>query len=206
MIVTLTGILFQKFPDSIILDVQGVGYGLAVSRRTYDRLPGNGDEAFVFVHTSVRDDSITLYGFAEEEERDMFLLLNSVAGIGPKLALSILSGLSVRELSDAIRQKDLARLTSLSGVGKKTAQRLCMELGEKVEDFLPQVAEKDVQAVRAQVTDDNVLQDVASALINLGYPQHVAWQALRTLQQQDPEGVERMEIEELIRRALQALA
>ncbi len=206
MIFTLTGLLFQKLPEMLIVDVGGVGYGLAISGRTYEKLPAAGEEVLLYVHTAVKDDGITLYGFAEEEEKQMFLLLNSVSGIGPKLALAILSGMDVRALSEAIRNKDLQRLTSLSGVGKKTAQRLCMELGEKVARFIPQVSDEEVKVIRASVSDDQVLQDVASALINLGYPQNLAWQALRTIQQQDPEAVASMEIEELIRRALQALA
>ena len=105
MIATLSGILFVKHPGHVIIDVGGVGYEVQISGRTYDRLPGTGDEVFLYVHTSVREDAITLYGFAKVEEKELFLLLNTVSGVGPKLALGILSGISAAELGEALQEK-----------------------------------------------------------------------------------------------------
>ena len=191
----------------MIIDVQGVGYEVLLSARTYDRLPPVGEKSFLFIHTSVREDAITLYGFDALEEKQLFLLLNTVSGVGPKLALGILSGIDGNELCDAISLKDMARLTSLSGVGKKTAQRLCMELGEKVGSVAlagPAVNGGSGEAPPAR--EGFALQDAASALINLGYPAETAWQALRTVQQSDPDRAAEMEVDELIRAALRSLA
>jgi Holliday junction DNA helicase RuvA len=206
MIASLTGILQYKEPGLLVLDVHGVGYAVAISSRTYDQLPGLGEELFLRIHTSVREDAIVLYGFARVEEKELFVLLNSVSGIGPKLALSILSGLSGADFCQAVASQDLARLTGLSGVGKKTAQRLCMELGEKLGGLLdePNLSRPDGGTVAAVVEGD-VLQDAVSALVNLGYGQDAAWRSVRAVQKQDPEKVAAMRVEELIRLALQAM-
>ncbi len=135
MIATLRGILAHKQPDRVVVDVHGVGYEVLVPARTCHRLPAAGEEVFLFIQTNVREDAITLYGFGEQEEKELFLLLNTVSGVGPKLALAILSGIGAGELCRAIGGRDMARLTALSGVGKKTAQRLCMELADKVADL-----------------------------------------------------------------------
>jgi Holliday junction DNA helicase RuvA len=206
MIATLNGTILAKAPTSVILDVAGVGYELLVSGRTYDALPETGGTCFLRVQTVVREDAITLYGFSKQEEKDMFLLLVSVSGIGPKLAQTILSGISVQELCNAIRSKDILRLTALPGVGKKTAQRLCVELGEKTGaldggDIFLSVADKVPVAGAG-----DVLADAASALVNLGYSQQIAWQALRHVRPQIPGAAEEPRVEELIRLALQTLA
>ena len=206
MIAALSGVLLHKDPGSVIIDVQGVGYGVQLSVRSYDLLPPVGGKTFLHIHTSVREDAITLYGFTEPEEKELFLLLNTVSGVGPKLALSILSGLDPAELCSAISLKDMARLTSLSGVGKKTAQRLCMELGEKVAACnmgLPQP--ETGRGDDAAVPEGFLLQDAASALVNLGYPQETAWQALRAVQQEDATRAAAMKVDELIREALRTL-
>ena len=206
MIASLTGILQHREPGLLILDVHGVGYAVAISSRTYDQLPGLGEELFLQIHTSVREDAIVLYGFATVEEKELFVLLNSVSGIGPKLALSILSGLSVADFCQAVVSQDLARLTSLSGVGKKTARRLCMELGEKL-GGLAETADASSSPVSgiAAVVEGDVLQDAVSALVNLGYGQDAAWRSVRAVQKQDPEKAAAMRVEEMIRLALQAM-
>ena len=207
MIAALSGILLHKDPASVIIDVQGVGYEVLLSSRTYDGLPQIGEKTFLHIHTSVREDAITLYGFTSVEEKKLFLLLNTVSGVGPKLGLSILSGIDPTELCNAISLKDMARLTSLSGVGKKTAQRLCMELGEKVGAFaLEPPAAAAGQGSSPVRSEGFALQDAASALLNLGYPQETAWQALRTVQQADPDRAAEMKVNELIREALRSLA
>ncbi len=207
MIAALTGILLHKDPGVIVVDVQGVGYEVQVSARTYDQLSAVGEKTFLYIHTSVREDAITLYGFTTDEDKRLFLLLNTVSGVGPKLGMSILSGIAAGELCDAISLKDMARLTSLSGVGKKTAQRLCMELGEKVGALATgQSAAGASSPAGIPKTEGFSLQDAASALVNLGYPQETAWQALRAVQKDDPEGAATMQVDELIRAALRSLA
>jgi len=207
MIASLTGLVQHKEPGMLILDVHGVGYAVAISSRTYDRLPGPGEELFLQIHTSVREDAIVLYGFATAEEKELFVLLNSVSGIGPKLALAILSGLSVADFCQAVTTQDLSRLTSLSGVGKKTAQRLCMELGEKLGGLMPEPGAATVPAGTAEaVVEGDVLRDAVSALVNLGYGQDAAWRSVRAIQKQDAEKAAAMPVEEIIRLALQAMA
>jgi Holliday junction DNA helicase RuvA len=156
------------------------------------------------VQTVVREDAITLYGFARPEEKELFLLLVTVSGIGPKLALTILSGIGVTDLRQAIMRKDLARLTALPGVGKKTAERICVDLGEKV-GALGGVAPAAGQAESPAAAGGDLLADAASALVNLGYPQATAWEALRVARQQS-ETPETLRVEDLIRLALRALA
>ena len=206
MIATLTGTLFIRQPDRAIVDVSGVGYEVLISSRTYDHLPATGEEVFLHIYTSVREDAITLFGFATAEDKELFLLLNTVSGVGPKLALGILSGISAGELSEALSMKNITRLTALPGVGKKTAQRLCVELQDKVSRFFSAVAGDEGADVATAVIEGDNIQDALSALVNLGYPQNMAWQALRKVQKQAPEAVSVMKIEELIREALRTLA
>ncbi|MDX9840920.1 MAG: Holliday junction branch migration protein RuvA [Desulfobulbus sp.] len=204
MIASLNGLILAKTPATVILDVNGVGYEVFISSRTYDTLPAAGSPCFLHVHTVVREDAITLYGFGRPEEKELFLLLVTVSGIGPKLAQTILSGIGVADLRQAIMLKDLARLTALSGVGKKTAQRICVELGEKVgtlDGSLPEEGRPEAPAAAG----GSPLVDAASALVNLGYPQSTAWDALRVAQQQSEEP-DALRVEDLIRLALRSLA
>jgi len=206
MIATLTGTVFDKHPGRVIIDVSGVGYEVLISSRTYDRLPANGDEVFLYIYTSVREDAITLFGFARLEEKELFLLLNTVSGVGPKLALGILSGISPSELGEALRMKNMSRLTALSGVGKKTAERMCVELQNKVGHFISHVPGAGAGLSESGAIEGDNVQDAVSALINLGYPQNTAWQALRRVQKLQDQPVNEMPIEELLRHALRVLA
>lgn len=207
MIATLTGTLFVKHPDHVVIDVGGVGYEVLISARTYDRLPASDDEVFLYIYTSVREDAITLFGFAYQEEKELFLLLNTVSGVGPKLALGILSGISPPELSEALSMKNMSRLTALSGVGKKTAQRLCVELQDKVSHLIGHASGEGAgEALEPQVLEGDSVQDAVSALTNLGYPQNTAWQALRKVQKKQENPISEMGVEELLRLALQVLA
>ncbi len=206
MIASLRGKVQYKQPGIVVLDVGGVGYEVITSSRTYDILPSTGEEVFLLVQTNVREDAITLFGFGSREEKELFLLLNSVSGVGPKLAMAILSGIGAADLCQAIAVKDMARLTGLSGVGKKTAQRLCMELGDKVGQLSVQGGEPGLSPDVPAVVEGYAFQDAVSALVNLGYPRSTAWQALRAIQQQDPTAVAAMKVEELLRLALQAMA
>jgi Holliday junction DNA helicase RuvA len=185
-----------------------VGYEVHVSVRTRASLPPPGGKVSLHICTSVREDAITLYGFPDSGEKRLFLLLNTVSGIGPKLALAILSGMEPAALCGAVSLKDIRRLTALPGVGKKTAERLCMELADKMQAFAAQFAPQP-QAAKASappVSEGFALHDAASALMNLGYPQETAWQALRSVQQADPVKAAQMRVDELIRAALRNLA
>jgi len=206
MIASLSGLVLTKTPNVVVLDVGGVGYEAFISGRTYDALPETGHACFLHVQTVVREDAILLYGFHKKDEKELFLLLITVAGIGPKLALTILSGIGVDELRRAITVKDLSRLTTLPGIGKKTAQRICVELAEKIGGLGDFVADGGGPRPETLMVMPSVMDDAVSALVNLGYPQAMAWQALRAGGQQLPEGAEPLRVEEFIRLALRSLA
>ena len=132
MIATLTGKVLVKGLDRVVIDVAGVGYEVFVTTDTLTRLPDLSEDAFLHIYTQVREDAIVLYGFMDVDEKKMFLYLTSVSGIGPKLGLAALSGMRVSELCRAIVARDVKLLTTLQGVGKKTAERICIELKDKV--------------------------------------------------------------------------
>ncbi len=203
MIATLTGRLQEKQPGRAVVDVGGVGYELLISSRTHERLPDLGSEVFLHVHTSVREDAITLFGFTERSEKRFYLLLNTVSGVGPKLALGILSGIAPAELAEAIVARDMTRLVALSGVGKKTAQRLCVELADKVSAFRG-VADGETGMGREAVGDD-VARDAVSALVNLGYGENHARQAVRQVMK-TVDGGATGKVEDIIRQALRVIA
>jgi Holliday junction DNA helicase RuvA len=174
MIAHLRGTLVQKQPTSVIIDVQGVGYEVTIPLSTYYELGDVGTTVSLLIYTYVREDALQLYGFRTPIEKDLFLRLISVAGVGPKLAITILSGLSVDQLILAIRANDLARLTAIPGVGRKTAERLIVELRDKLAALTTREAELAYQAAEAGAADEAVKRDVVSALIHLGYPRPLA--------------------------------
>ena len=207
MIASLSGLVLAKSPSTAIVDVHGVGYEVFISSRTYDTLPETGVVCFLHVQTVVREDAIILYGFGRPEEKELFLALISVSGIGPKLAQTILSGIGVDDLCQAIMMKDFGRLTSVPGVGKKTAQRLCVELGERVGGLGGGVVDSSATVtVGVAAGEGSAMADAASALMNLGYSQQTAWQALGAVRQQQPEESGPLSVAELIRLALRSLA
>ncbi|NNM83101.1 MAG: Holliday junction branch migration protein RuvA [Burkholderiales bacterium] len=155
MIGRITGKLEQKNPPMILVDVQGVGYELDVPMSTFYTLPATGEAVSLFTHLSIREDAHVLYGFSSQEERRVFRLLLRISGVGPKLALSVLSGLSISELCAAVQGGEAARLTRIPGVGKKTAERLLLELRDKLDGPAAPVASPS--------------EDVRNALIALGY-------------------------------------
>jgi Holliday junction DNA helicase RuvA len=162
MIAHLRGTVFEKHPNRLIVDVAGVGYDVLVPLSTFYTCGDPGTEIALRIHTHVREDQLALYGFATPLELAMFERLIAVSGIGPKLALAVLSGIEPRDLVGAIQRNDLARLTAIPGVGKKTAERICVEL----RDRLP----KSVAATDAPPSPGDTLRDdLVSALINLGY-------------------------------------
>lgn len=177
MIAHLRGVLLRRHPAAIVLEVQGVGYELQVPVGTYTQLPEAGSATALHVHTHVREDAIHLYGFATTAEKQLFEKLITVNGIGPKLALAILSGLPAEALGQALRGGDVARLTAIPGVGKKTAERLVVELRDKMAMTLEGNAAAAMPAGAAE--------DVTSALVNLGYsPAQAAKTVQRALQVQ----------------------
>jgi holliday junction DNA helicase RuvA len=172
VIAHLRGTVLEKHPNRVVIDVSGVGYDVAVPLSTFYGLADAGREASLRVHTHVREDTIALFGFATALELELFERLIGISGIGPKVALAVLSGIEPAELVGAVERGDLARLTAIPGVGKKTAERIVLEL----KDRLPKMA---ISAVANVVTEGSVLRDdLLSALINLGYHRPLAEKAV----------------------------
>ena len=206
MISCLKGELFHKSPEKVTILVNGVGYEVFLSTASLEKLPQLGEEVFLHTYTHVREDTLILFGFADTDEKEMFLLLINVSGVGPKLALSILSGIRPVDLARAIATKDVTRLTGLSGVGKKTAERLCLDLKDKVGLIAGGDEELPDFAAGSQV-EGSKEKDVISALVNLGYPRNRAYIALSEAKRRfAPESLAEMRVEELIRETLRSLA
>jgi len=172
MIAHLTGILFSKSPQSVVVDTAGVGYQIFVPLSTFYQLPDEMEKVSLHVYTHVREDMLQLFGFQTETEKEIFLLLISVSGIGPKLALNILSGIGIKELLSAIVSADSERIVAIPGVGKKTSQRITLELKEKVSDIYEGIEVLPMEKV--QIRNKEIFDDALSALINLGYPSRSA--------------------------------
>jgi Holliday junction DNA helicase RuvA len=170
MIAHLRGKLLTKHPNQAIVETGGVGYDIAISVPTFSNLPGVGGEVALHIHTHVREDQIALYGFLRSAEKGLFEKLLTVSGIGPKLAITILSGMAADEMTGAIRSNDIAKLTRIPGIGKKTAERMVLELRDK----LP----KDEADMAPISTMNPIEEDVLSALMNLGYQRPAAEKAL----------------------------
>lgn len=189
MIGRLLGTLLEKHPPHILVDVHGVGYEVDVPMSTFYNLPAAGEQVALFTHFSVREDAQQLYGFGSAKEREVFRILIRITGVGPKLALALLSGMNVDELAQAVATQESGRLTKIPGIGKKTAERLLLELKGKLADALPVVASGHA----------TVAQDALNALTALGYSDKEALPALKQL----PDG---LSLEESIRQALKLLA
>ena len=171
MIAHLRGRLITRHPNQAIVDAGGVGYDVTISVPTFSELPPLGGEVSLHIHTHVREDQIALYGFLRPEEKQLFEKLLTVSGIGPKLAITILSGMPTEEMVNAIRGNDVARLTKIPGIGKKTAERMVLELRDKLA-----VAGNEPAAVMPSFSA--LQEDVLSALVNLGYQRAAAEKAL----------------------------
>jgi len=207
MIATLTGRVFSKGFDRAVVDVAGVGYEVILSTDSVARMPEKGEDAFFYIHTNVREDAITLFGFLEEQEKELFLILKTVSGIGPKLALAMLSGLRVGDICQAISGGDIKRLTTLPGVGKKTAERICVDLKDKVSHLVSGTVTVQDGSSGMVAVEGSVVADALSALMNLGYPDGVARGALGKVKKQlGEEEFHIQKVEVLIREALRALA
>ncbi len=194
MIGRLEGKLAEKTPEAVLVDANGVGYDVRIPLSTFLELPDEGKIVRFCVHTYVREDQLQLFGFLSEQERSLFRLFLSVSGVGPRLALALLSGLPVPRVVQAIRQRDLAALRGIPGVGSKTAERILVELRDKV---------GRLEGVEPPTPAGEVEEATVSALVNLGYPRGQAEKAVSVaLEQLDDAPA----IEDLIREALRAAA
>ena len=176
MIAHLRGQILSKTPNAVVIDCGGVGYELAISVTTYTEIGEVGAEARLHVHTHVREDALLLFGFAEQTEKRLFEKLLTISGIGPKLAITVLSGISADRLVGAIRSGDHATLTKIPGIGKKTAERVVLELKDKLDDLAGFTAAGAVVRPSLGAT----AEDVLSALVNLGYPRPIAQKAVES--------------------------
>ena len=195
MIAHLRGRILRKGPQEAVLDVGGVGYRVSIPVSTFYRLGEPGAEVELRTYTHVREDTLALYGFLTAAEQDMFERLISVGGVGPKLAVNILSGIEVPELVSALRTSDVSRLTRVPGVGRKTAERLIVELKDK----MPAVVADEAPAAR---TGGGPKEDLLSALVNLGYSRGEVERGVDKALREDGSG----RFEDLLRRALQIVA
>ncbi len=201
MITHVAGKLTAALPTQAIVDVNGVGYELLIPLSSYDRLPAIGQSVQVLTHLHVREDAHVLYGFMSTAERDLFrLLVNNVSGIGPKLALAVLSGMSVGNFKSAVVNGDVASLSKISGLGKKTAERIVLELKDKLGVTAVWEAASASHAPTAEETQAN---EALLALIALGYKQVDAHKTVRDLQEKQPEV---KSAEELVKLALKRMA
>jgi Holliday junction DNA helicase RuvA len=169
MIGYLSGKVISSKPTQLLLDVNGVGYDINISINTFEKI-AEKETVNLFIHTNVKDDSITLYGFYNEAEKEMFELLISISGIGPKLALSLLSGIETSDLKEAIEIGDVSRIVAIPGIGRKTAERLILELKSKVANVI---------TVGEQVAHRGIKQEAVAALTTLGYNHATAETAVR---------------------------
>lgn len=203
MIALLSGKLVSKQPNSVIIDVGGVGYDVTIPVSTFYELGEPGGDVSLKIHTHVREDALQLFGFWTSREKELFLKLTSVSGVGPKLAITMLSGMPAGELINAITTDDHARLTSIPGVGRKTAERVVVELRDKLAVIsleareAERAAARDLPAGEAAVRDDTI-----SALMALGYPKAIAERAVSFALREEGERT----IEAVLKRALRRLS
>ena len=204
MIGRIRGIILEKQAPELVIDVHGVGYELHAPLSTFYKLPAPGQEVVLFTHFVVREDAQQLYGFWQREDRSLFRTLIRVSGVGPKLALAILSGMDSEEFVRSVQRNDARALVNLPGVGKKTAERLIVEMRDRLDEWRPGLAAESVAAPAPDIavtSRNRMVQDAESALISLRYkPQEDARAGSAALDD------EVLESEELIRRALQGKA
>ena len=202
MIAHLRGRLLAKSPNQAVVECGGVGYDLAISVETFGSLPELGGEAKLFVHTHVREDQLALFGFADTREKRLFEKLLTISGIGPKLAITVLSGIATERLIGAIRGQDHGTLTKIPGIGKKTAERIVLELKDKLDEL--SAATTDAGGRPAVVGSlGSIGDDAVSALVNLGYPRPSAQRAVEAAIEKEPESGREFEV--LFRAAMNAI-
>jgi len=205
MIAHLSGTLLSKHATSVILDVGGVGYEVSIPLSTFYDLGEIGSIVQLRIYTHVREDALQLFGFKTARERELFLRIISVSGIGPKLGITLMSGMSADEMIESIRTNNLARLTLIPGIGRKTAERLVIELREKMAALATGGSEdenKRVPVGLAPTSEDGVRSDALSALLNLGYQRSAAEKAIDTVMGETPE----LSVETVLRSSLRKLA
>ena len=190
MIAHLRGLLLRKSPNQAIVECGGVGYDVAISVATFSALPAEGKEAKLHVYTKVAEDQLALFGFAEVQEKRLFERLLTISGIGPKLAITVLSGIDAGRLVTAIRSGDHDTLVKIPGIGKKTAERVVLELKDKLDEL----ATAPAAASESAGTLGEVGDDALSALVNLGYQRPVAQKAIETAVNKDPEARKSFEV------------
>ena len=200
MIAHLTGTLFNKNPQSVVVDTAGVGYQIFIPLSTFYQLPDEMEKVSLYVYTHVREDMLQLFGFQTVTEKEIFLLLISVSGIGPKLALNILSGIGLEDLLSAIVSADSERIVAIPGVGKKTSQRITLELKEKVSDIYEGI--EVLPREKVQIRNKEIFDDALSALINLGYPSRSAKIVIENVLRNDND----INLDTLLKEALRNLA
>jgi Holliday junction DNA helicase RuvA len=200
MIAHIQGLLHFKSPEYLVIDVDGIGYQVHVPLSTFYDLPQVGSRVSLHIHTHVREDALQLYGFQSPDEKALFVRLISISGIGPRLAVNILSGISPAELVESLGHNNLARLISIPGVGRKTAERIMLELRDKLTTLAPS---HDVTTPAKIVADEAMNEDALSALLNLGYKKGVAQQAIENARKR-LEG--EITLETLLKESLRALA
>ena len=205
MIAHLSGILLSKQPNSVIVDVGGVGYELIIPVSTFYELEETGTSTQLRVYTHVREEALQLYGFKTARERELFLQIISVSGIGPKIAITLLSGMGANEIIASIRTNNLARLTSIPGVGRKTAERLVVELRDKIAALSSPALEEEFSGEpgrRASTSADAMRDDSLSALLNLGYQKTAAEKAIKAAIDEGGD----LSVELILRRGLRSLS
>lgn len=205
MIAHLSGTLLSKQATSVIVDVAGVGYEVNIPLSTFYELEDTGSNVQLRIYTHVKEDALQLYGFKTARERELFINFISVSGIGPKLGIALLSGMSADELIASIKTNNLARLTLIPGVGRKTAERLIVDLREKMTALAAGQSEEETSAKAGAVSaspEDNVRSDALSALLNLGYQRSSAEKAIDAALSEGGE----MTVESVLRRGLRKLA
>lgn len=201
MIALLSGKIAYKGISHIVVDTQGVGYRVFIPLTTFYELPEAGETVTLHIHTSVKEDAINLFGFYSLQERELFQMMISVSGIGPKVAMNILSGISSSELLEAISGGNLAKLVTIPGIGRKMAERLILELKEKV---IKKMTAERIPAIDArQKQNDMMREDVLSALVNLGYKPNAARDVLDKVVR---DAGEDLAMDQLLKRALKILA
>ena len=205
MIAHLSGTLLVKQTNTVIVDVGGIGYEVTIPLSTFYDLEDTGSGVQLRIYTHVREDTLQLYGFKTARERELFLRLISVSGIGPKLGITMLSGMSADEIIASIRTNNLARLTSIPGVGKKTAERLVIELRDKIAALSSPALEEEFATrtgAGAPASEDAMRDDALSALVNLGYQKAAAEKAVVSAMQEGGD----LSVEVILRRSLRLLA
>ena len=200
MIAHISGPILSKTTQSVIIDANGIGYEVFVPLSTFYTLPDTGEKASLQIYTHVREDALTLFGFKTKLEKDLFLMLISISGIGPKLAVNILSGIGPRDLVDAIALGDALRLQAIPGVGKKTAERIALELKDRAHRLLDR--QEMTPPPAPEGPDKGLVDDTLSALLNLGYSSKQAGQAVDRARSV----AKKLTLEGLIREALKILA